>query len=565
MRPRSLPASAIVTLSLVVAFTAVGCKRKKVDAVTKDRADKPRAVVVVPPPRDLLADLVIRDPEAFAKRAVDGAGLTKELGPSPFDKLVDSRSSVGEKAALRAIDPHAPAAVLVVGDVSSTFSHFGTPVIHTLVAVRIHDAQAVEPALGVLGAKSEPSKALGQPIYEANDLHFVLLGDVLVGSDSRDALETAGKYAEYRVMSAKLAHEGVGTVMLGSIGAGLNKELSAEWTKSKATMPARSATAAEPLVVAGLAALLEVGDATFDLDVDGDTLVVGHEIRATGKLAKWITGYPAGDANALLSLPKASATVYRFTHDLAPLVYAGSADLLAASPLSAAERADFDKALHVIGASLGHELAVVTRSGATKSSPGSPGFDFEYLVRLELASAAPLKGVMETLRKISEKPIAKALSAKTTTTPYKKLGAEGETMTFSFGGLSWTLLWATRASSLYLDFCWACSPKLTDAVLDASAKATLGDDPVAKAKIATFPSSGVVAASYGDDPGYRVLGGLIPSFTFGSATTPSSGYSAAFSGGLRGKGWMPLASFGEFARVWSLAPPSGATGPTPIK
>jgi len=558
MRARSLP---IFALALACALGSTGgCKRKKTE-VTKDDTKKTTTIPSVPRPSDVVVELVVRDPEAFAKRTVDAAGLSSELGPSPYEKLVESRTNESEKMALRAIDPHAPAVALLIGDpLSNALAGAGRGDVHGVVAVRVKDASVVDTALRSV-AKAHDSKTLGKAIFEFDDLQFVLVSDVLVASDKRETLESAAKYAAYRLSSAKIGHEAVLTVAFGDLGVSASKRLEEEWSKSKSTIPPKSLAAATPIVTSVLGALLEAGDGTFELDLDGDALVETHDLRAKGQLAKWIAALPTGDANALLSLPQGSAAIYRFPDDLAPLVYAASSDMMAKSPLTAAERADFDKALHTLGASLGHELAWVTRSSF--GTPAKSGFELEYLLRFDLTSAPAAKGAMETLRKLTEKPLATALLSKPTTTPYKKFSADGETTAFiGLSPFAFTLQWAVAGSGaaspglgagphLYLDVCWPCTPKLVDAALDPSAKGTLGDDAVAKAKISTFPSKGVIGVGYGDDPGYRGFLGIAAGMLGKPKSSPAtSGYTLVSSAGVKGKGWMPLASLGEYAKTW---------------
>src|SRR5438067_5366101 len=97
---RSLVSCASIALVL---FASAGCDscKKKSEQVKKEVVTKLRNVDEAPAPEDTFAEIVIKDPEAFTKRAIDGAGFGTEIGPSPWEKVVGSVDDDTAKKGLR--------------------------------------------------------------------------------------------------------------------------------------------------------------------------------------------------------------------------------------------------------------------------------------------------------------------------------------------------------------------------------------------------------------------------------------------------------------------------------
>jgi hypothetical protein len=92
---------------------------------------------------------------------------------------------------------------------------------------------------------------------------------------------------------------------------------------------------------------------------------------------------------------------------------------------------------------------------------------------------------------------------------------------------------------------------LVDAAVDPASTATFATDASAKAKIGTFPTKGVVGASFGDtwsfSKGFVAGGGGAPP-TSGSGV--SWGYTTVDTTGVVAKAEVPLAFIGDMARFY---------------
>lgn len=560
----------IATCALALAGT-VACKKKQVEEVKKDLPEKKDPIAEVPLPEDALGELVIRDPEVFVKKSADGAGFGAMIGPSPFEKLLENAADENAKKALKALDPHGTLAAILVAKIGPG----GKP--HGVAAARLRDPEVASAALAAAAksggeVKTWSSKSLDTTVYElGRDAHVAVWGDVVIASDDRDAMEHGAKYVAWRSAKSKVDHELVLKVPMQKIGPTLKTLGSAEWAKVKpGDVPPKIKAEIDPLVDPVLTGVADMGEIAVDLDIDGADLKFSETFAAKGTFSAWLAKYPVGDARPLLSMPKAeSVSFFRYPDGLGPLVYA-IADFAidASSELSAAEKTDASKQVRALGKSLGNELSYATAKG--KGSAGgaaSPGVDTEIFVRLDVSDPAAAKGAIETLRKIAQKLAGKG--AKPAVAPYKKFGAEGETITTGavlpamsglpgLGGAAspskdnWA--WAIKDGKLYLDACLGCAQALVDATIDPASKATLENDAAAKTKIATFPDKNVIGASYATSLGLPgTFGGLGALMGMGAAPKSGAGgvvssWSTVSSDGAVVKGNLPLALLGDAVR-----------------
>ncbi len=575
----------IATCALALAG-GVACKKKQVEEVKKDLQEKKDLIAEVPLPEDALGELVIRDPEVFAKKIGDGTGFGAMIGPSPFDKLVEATTDENAKKALKALDPHGTLAAIVVSKIGPGAKP------HGVAAARLRDPEIASAALAAAAKsggsmKTWSSKTLETTVYElSGDAHVAVWGDVVIVSDDAGAIEHGAKYVAWRSAKSKVDHEFVVKIPMQKIGPTLKKLGSEEWAKVKpGDVPPKVKAELDPLVDPVLTGLADMGEIAIDLDVDGAELKFSETLAAKGTLSTWFAKYPAGDARPLLSMPKAeSVSFVRFPDGLGPLLYSlADLGIDATSELSAAEKADASTQLRALGKALGNELAYATSKGkaaATGVAPGAPSLDTEIFLRLELSDPAAAKGAVETLRKLIQKVAGK--SAKPTVAAYKKFGAEGETITTgavlpSMAGLpglggaatpskdNW--VWAIKDGRLYLDACLGCAPALVDATLDPASKATLEHDPAAKTTIATFPDKGVTGASYSTSLGLPGTFGGLGAF-MGLPSTPKSAtgvvwsWSTISADGAIVKGTLPLSLLGDVVRGYlSIAGMGGAPPP----
>lgn len=560
-RPRRLALAAAV-LALVSA-PAFGCKKKPVEEVKKDIVKKVE-IVEAPMPEGAVGEIVIKDPEAFLKKVAGGAGLEPLVGASPYQKLLDSVTDENARKAIKAIDPHGAMAVLGLYKVGAPGEKA-----HGVGAAKLKDPDVATAALEAATKagtelKSWDSVGLAGKAYEATGGgELAVYGDVVLVADTREALEAAGKYVAWRAAKSTIDHEMTIRIPMDKIGPDVHKLGTSEYAKVKPTdLPPKVKAEIDPLVEPVLGAVAEMGQAVIHFDVVGDDLKVEESVGAKASLAAWLAKYPTGDASALLSMPKAeNVALYRLPDGLGPLAYALADFGTDGTPLSTAERADAGKQLRALGKSFGHVVAYATDAGkGAAPAPGAPpSVNTEVYVRVDLDDAAAAKGAATALRKLAEKAFPGA--KKMTTNPYKKNGAEGESiatpatipgMGSSPGGATkdtWT--WAIKGSQLHLDVCLGCVPSLIDTATEG--KATLGDDPAAKAKIAEMPGKGIASASWGTAlslPGMSAgLGAMM-----GAAPTPKKpgaamwGYSLVDDKGLTAKGVVPLVFVGDLAK-----------------
>jgi hypothetical protein len=593
-----LVASVFASAGLTLAMGGCSsCKKKPPveEEVKKEKSNKKPEVPEEPLPKDLAFEAILRDPEAVAKRGADGAGFAKEVGASPYQKLIDNLPDDKARKAARAIDPHGAVSLVITAKPDDLIDEhkWSSKTVSVVGAAHLKDADLANAALVVIGKtdsdiKSHPAKSFEGTIYELKpDLAIAVNGDLILVGDGAAALENAGKYASYLARKGgKQDHDLYVRIPTTALSAKAKVAGTEVWAREKKDVPPAIATELDLLIPPVLEALGDAGDAIGYFDVRGDDLVMEQKMSATGSLSKWFAKYPSGDATALLSMPKAeSAALYRLPDGLGPLAYSLVDESLKKSGLDPADNADIAKYARILGKSLGHEVVYSSNSAGlfTAFSGGGKG-NAEYFGRVELTDPAGAKSALVRFRELTEKNVTGKYDPKLKTTPYKKFGAEGETITItspSYGGgppttPDSTLLWAIRGSYAYVDLCIYCVPKLDADALDPATKSTMGDDTGAKTKIGTFPTAGVVEAAYGDVGAYLRAAMTIFGAPPSKALPPIWAWATVNDSGLDARELVPLAAIGDVVRAFVMrsgyssypsplgtAMPMGTTMPPP--
>lgn len=540
MKNRALPRLAIA----ISVFAVAGCDscKKKEDKVKKEVTQKTKSIDEAPAPSDLLGEMVVKDPEALAKRTADGMGFGSDVGPSPWESALKSIPDDNAQRALRAIDPHGAISAVVLMKIGPSEKP------HVVLAAKLKDAEAATVAIDTAaksgGLTAWDSKALETKAYEASKGDVAVYGPYVLAADTREALESAGKYVAFKASKGDGQSRDLSLrIPMDKIGPQLKVLGNAVWAALPRTdLPPKTYAAVDAMISPLLQGIADMGEIALDVDSDGKLSRFDERVAATGTFSTWLTKLAAGDANTMTTMPKADGvSLWRFSDDLAPLIYAGTDDALSKSTLSAADRADLLKQLQALGKSLGHEVDMSNKG----SGPSS-----EFLLRFELGDPASAKTAMAALEKLAIKAMGGA-KAPVKTAAYKKFGAEGDEMTLTAGaGLVFHLLWAVRGSYLFVGFSnggWS----IVDAGIDPASTATYATDAAAKAKIASFPGKGVVGASYGDTWSFSkalVPGGAAAAPVGGSGV--SWGWTTVDSTGVTAKGEIPLAFIGDMTRFY---------------
>ncbi|GAC1352424.1 MAG: hypothetical protein NVSMB1_15160 [Polyangiales bacterium] len=451
------------------------------------------------------------------------------------------------------------------------------------MAARLKDADIAAAALAAAAKggdlKSWSSKALDVTVYEqGSDFEVAIFGDMVIAADTRDALESAGKYVAYRSAKGnKLDHDATLRMPLSKYGPRLRDLGKDGYAKVNSAIPPKLRGALDALVGPLLDGVADMGDAAIHLDVEGGYLKMEEKIAAKGAFSRWLATYPSGDVSPMLSMPKGEGVgLVRFPDGLGPLLDAaieqGAEEAKALTP---ADRVDLAKQVRVLGKSLGHEFAYSHKSAVSgKAGP----YDSEYVLRIDLtdgAAAVASRGALSAIRKHLIKASGAPASA-VTVTPYKKNGADGETVSFSgsagmgasaSSGPKDNVTFAIKGNYFYLDACIGCVGVLLDPALDPSSKNTWADDAAAKAKVASYPAKDLISASYADAWSFpKVLLGRGAGVAGGIKNgTPMWGWSTSSTEGLVGKGGIPLSFVGEMGRVLlSMVGPGSYLGAPPV-
>jgi hypothetical protein len=548
----------VLVLGALVAFGSAGCtckKAKQEEAKKDDKPSKKTPLVDVAAPDTLLAELDLKDPDAFAKRAADGAGFGKEVGASPYEKLIGEAKDENAKKALKAIDPHGALVVVALGDVAKAIKdEKADDNFHAIGAARLKDAELATTALGAAAKagkfKTKESKALETTLYLPDGSSkkgvIAIIGDQIVVADTTEVIESAGKYVAARAAKVeKQEHDLEGRVVTERLSKPSVKFLDTLWSKYKTEIPGKAQVEADKVVQGLLAGFGDTGDVTFTADVKGDDVLVVQKVAAKGSFSKWLTKFPAVDPKALLSMPKGQGVAaFAAPEGLGPLMYEGLDEGMKSGKLPPADAADISKNVRALGGALGQQVAYTTATHGTGGGAfASP--ETEIFARVDLTDAAAAKAALAGLSASAKKPFA---GIKGKSVAYKKGGGEGETWTIEEGAKPSTFVYAIKGTYLYLDVCISCVPTVFDGALEG--KDLLETDGTAKAKIASYPSKGLVSASYGDADSYGKLLSSILGPSSGPAPTGSTwGYVTVSADALEGRSGVPLSVVGGIVRA----------------
>jgi hypothetical protein len=578
MRGRTRGWGAIVAPAIVLAMGATGgcssCKKKQNDDLTKDEGKKKHGPPEVPMPADLAFELVIKDPDDLVKRGADATGHGKDVGADPYQKILELVPDEDSKKIMRAFDPHGAVSFVVTAKASALLDvdHWDKSTVQVAAAAHIKDRDLAKTALDAAsknnGTKSGPAKGFDGRLYELkDDLAVGLSGDVVIVGDGADALEKCGRYVVYLAEKGNdLPHDMTMRVPLDALEEAVGKTVPSAWAKEKATgdVPPPIVAEIDPLVGPLVTAFGEASDGTAWIDLKGDTLVADQSVSAKGTLSKVLAAWPSGDASAMLAMPMAdSVALYRWADGLGPLLYASFDYVVDESvrkgDLTAPEAADIKKSYKAFGASLGHEGVYSSHmSGAGLGMFGGGGGSYEYFVRIELSDPSTAKKAIVDARTIIDAEAKKPPDVvKLAITPYKKFGAEGETIVVPGSAMGTytphadsTVAWAIRGSYLYVDGCLHCNAPMFDDALDPAASKTFGADATAKAKIGSMPSKDVIEAGYGDMGTYfksiMTILGVTP-----SGSKPAWGWSAANGDGIHAHEEVPVSVIVDLVQLYT--------------
>ncbi|MEO7096011.1 MAG: hypothetical protein ABI175_22310, partial [Polyangiales bacterium] len=526
------------TFLVLAASGCESCKKKADEAketVKKEIVAKLRPIEEAPAPANMIGELVIKDPEGLAKRAVDGAGFSAEVGPSPYEKLVNSFSDENVKKGLRSVDPHGAIAAVAI----AKFGPSEKP--HGALAAKLKDPELATVALttGAKGGeiKAWDSKVLDTQVYEPGadgKGEIAVYGSVVIVADDRATIEAAGKYVAWKASKGEsLGHDMTLRVPMDKIGPELQKLGNAAYgLLGPGDIPVKLKSALDPMVAPLLQGVADMGPIAIDLDVDTKVVKVDEKVDAKGTFATWLGSLPSGDASALLTMPKADGvSMMRFGDALGPILYASLDEVLGRGSMPAPEKTDLLKQVETLGKSLGDAVVMANKG----SGPTS-----EFLLRFDLKDGPAAKGAMAALEKAGIK--AAKLPTPPKVTPYKKYGAEGDQIDLPISaGSTVSLLWAVRGSFLFLGFANG-GFSILDAGLDPASKATFDTDAAAKTRVASYPTKSIISASYGDT--WSFSKSLLPGASPTPTPAPGGGipiwsYATADSSGMVAKGEIP--------------------------
>ena len=563
-----------------IILTAGGCsscrKKPPPEEVKRDKPRKNSDLAVEPSPPDLALEMVFKDPEGVIKHGADSAGFGKEIGPSPYDKLIDNLPDEKAKKVARALDPHGAISLVVLAKVDDMIdeSKWNAETIQAVGAAHLKDPELASAAMTVLAktkgdVKSYPAKSFEGTIYEiASDKAVAITGDIVLAGDGAAALEKAGRYAAYLARKGdKQEHDLTLRIPTTELEAKVKSSALSWWAtpKAKRDIPPSVVVEIDKLLPSVLTALGEAGDVVGTFDVTADDVVMEQKMSAKGSLSKWLSGFPSGDASPMLAMPKGEgAVLYRFADGLGPIAYAlvdeAVTDSIKKSSVDAADGAEIEKQARALGGALGHELVYSGGGLGAMGGMASSSVKVEYFSRVELSDPGTAKTSLVKFRELFQKYVKGKTDPKLKVSPYKKFGAEGETIdielpTYSYPGYTppkkanSTLVWAIRGSYLFVDVTVEGAPKMFDDGLDPAAKGTLAADPSAKAKVASFPQAGVIEAGYGDLGAYMRLMASMMGAPLPATLPPLWGYATVSADGVTAREQLPIALIGGLVRA----------------
>ena len=506
-------------------------------AVTAPPPPEPPKLGRIEAPEDLVAELLVRDPHTLLETTAHATG-SKNLDPSTFAQGGDPDFA----AILAAVDLHAPAGAVVVGDMKNPDSwHYG-------IAMKLRDPKAARATVADKVAKgqlkSEDSPAIRAKIYPAGKTVFALIGEAIVFSDSRSTIETTGRWIAKEGTEGTPPHDVIVRVPISRYSVALKNELKKLWDNQSAKEP-ETAAAGAPFADQFLGMVAGMGDLDLSLDLEKEDAIVDVRLAASGMFSQWLAKYPAGPARSVLTMPRGnSAFVVRFPDSVADL-FKSVGDAAAKSAQPSKELEDY----RAFARTVGHEFAFATLEKKTTQKTT------EALMRVELVDpVAAKKAVAALIADATAKPDRKVQRA-----PYAKFGAEGESIQYSSGSEKYDARWAIKGNLLYVDIAWEGKATLLEAALDPSGKQLLSANPRAKTFADRLPKDGLAIAYYAETakaPKLEELG-AVPALTgvrWGWASASKDGVASQFN--------IPLADLGAVMHEKKEAAPP-VTSPAP--
>ncbi len=510
-------------VGFVAAFTLLGT----LSTFSLSCTEKPKPAVApigklgpIETPEDLVAVVIVRDFGATAETASELFG-----GPNPIEEM--RKNPKGAPEAFADVDVHAAMAMVTVGDLrkSSTW--------HFVAAAKLQHVKDTKEKLAKK-FKGEVSPSTATPIYTVPKGAFTVIGEYLVFGDLEATINAAGRFVA-REAEGTPPHDIVVQVPLARWAGALRKE-AAEMLK-EASKDADFASF-EPIGKLMVDAVGDVGDLDMWSDLDKETWTTEVKIAANGRLSEWLGAYPSAPLASLMSLPKASsAGLVRFPDSIAK-AWDGVDPAATKSPWGSLMR------------SMGNEVAFAfTEKGA---KPGDPFR--EFLLRVDLADA---KAAKASILQLLAQELANHPDRKLSRTPWSKMGADGESLSWVENGEKQEARWAIKAPYLYVDMATVGKITLIDGALDPNNKAMFRHDPRSKTFESKLPKDGLVAAYYGETdkaPKPSELGAVatLAGVRFGSISVAKTGISAMFT--------VPVADLKQ--HMHPPAPPVSSAAPS---
>jgi len=495
---------------LPAAVSAIGCPSAKPPPVV---AEKPK-LGPIETPENILAQVMVRDPQLAFERLATGAGAPTPLAARVFKSTVGDSLPPGLRLVLDEIDLHGNFGMVMLGEPKD----FGTG--HYAVALKLKSGASTTKALaehtkqGKL--KSAQDDAIGTMAYvEGAAFNMAVLGEVLVAADDKATLDLAGRWIARETIDGTPAHDFSVHIPFSRFGKGLSAEAKKGWGDQASGDKA----GLDPLMQTLTDTIAAIGDADITFDVDKENAAFEAHVTAMGTLSEWASTFPAGSPASVLTLPKAPhALVMRFPDSVSALFKApppeapapaasgsasGSASAVAkaAPPPKApppAPPAEGKDALKNLGKALGHEVAIAWAGKddkKDKDSASSAVLPFKsFMIRFELEDAAGARAALKDFFSLG----FKGGSTKISRTGFSKWGGDGETITLTETTGSYAARWAVKGSYLYLEVGLDSKAMLSDLALDPSGKGTFKDDPRAKAASEKFPKDGLALAYVGE-------------------------------------------------------------------
>ncbi len=462
----------LIPVLLLSAAGLDGCK----PAQTVPTPPPPPRLGPIEAPEDVVAELLVRDPEALLEATAAATG-NSELSKK---SLLASDKDLAEFVDL--IDLHGSAGAVVTGDPAQPAT------LRVAMALKLKDPKAARAkaadAVKSGKIKVEESPAIRTKIYPSEKSAFAFIGEAIVLADKRETLETIGRWIAKEGTEGTPTHDVSLHIPLARHAVTMRNELKKIWNDELQKDP--DAATADPFMKELFAVIAGFGDVQLAIDLDKEDAIVDFRLGAAGMFSQWLAKYPAGPARSILSMPKSSsAFVVRFPDALSDLFKNAVDDAAKKSPPSK-EGEDF----RALAKSIGHEVAFATND----KHVGNEFKTNEALVRIELVDPAAARTALKSLiADVAGKP-----DRKITRAPWTKSGADGESIQVVSGTDKYDARWAVKGNFLYLDVAWDGKVSLIDNALDPSGKQQLGANPRAKVFADRLPKDGLIFAYYAE-------------------------------------------------------------------